>query len=388
MYDFDTIVNRKNTGNMKGNEFAHLGDGEAVNLFGAEMDYPTAPFIRKALSDFALNGIYGFTVPTDEYLSSVCGWMKNARGADVEPDWILGTLGTVYAMCTAVRAFTGLGDGVIIQSPSYFRHDSAVRRNGRRIVYDPLIEREGVYELDIEGLEQKMAHPSNKLMILVNPHNPTGKVFSEKDLMHIAELAAKHGVIVFSDEIFAETAQPGFEFRPYSSFDPRSITCFGLGKAFNFTGVSQANVMIPDKELREAYEKQRDTDHYGSIDPFFYNAVLAAYSEQGRAWLKEMNANTAANHHMISERFRTSMPKLGISPLEGTFVAWTDMRRLGLEPAELKNFLEKEAHIYADPGDEYGAEGRGFYRWNIGSPRRMIDKALDKLEEAYCRRGF
>lgn len=383
---FDDTVRRAGTGNMKG-ELAGAYPEGAVSLWGAEMDYPTAPCVRRALAAFAENGIYGFTLPTTEYRASICGWMRRVRKAAVEPEWIVPTLGTVYALATAVRAFTEEGDGVIIQSPSYYRFDRAVERNGRRIVADPLKEEGGRYSLDLSGLEEKMAQPRNKLLILVSPHNPTGKVFTEEDLLTVRSLAAKHGVIVFCDEIFAETAQPGHETRPYASLDENGITCFSLGKAFNFTGVSQANLLIPNRELRERYIAQRDRDHYGSLDPFFHTAVLAAYSEEGADWLREMNRHTAENHERIRACLAEEMPLLSVSPLEGGYMAWLDCRRLGLEDDALQRFFEREALIFADPGAEYGEAGRGFYRWNLATPRENIEKALLQLKAAYDKRS-
>lgn len=382
MYCFEEAANRSDTGNMKGAVADRL-PGETVCLWGAEMDYPTAPCIRRALADFAEKGIYGYTLPTAAYTAAIRRWMKTVRNAEIEEDWIVPVMGTVYALCTAVRAFTDEGDGVIIQSPSYYRFDRAVERNGRRIVSDPLREVHGQYTLDLDDLEEKMSDPRNRLLILVNPHNPTGRVFSESELLAIRDLAARHGVIVFSDEIFAETAQPGHETRPYATLDSGGISCFSLGKSFNFTGVNQANLLIPDRGLRERYLAQRDRDHFGSIDPFFYQALLAAYSDEGAVWLREMNRHTAEIYEMIRTRLEQEMPLLSISPLEGGYIAWIDCRGLGLSDGELRHFFEQEALICADPGCEYGETARGFYRWNIATPKANMEKALSQLKAAY-----
>ena len=214
----------------------------------------------------------------------------------------------------------------------------------------------------------------------MNPHNPTGRVFKESELLRIAELAKQYGVVVFCDEIFAETVQSGHEFRPGAYLSDQLITCFSLGKSFNFTGVSQANLLISDAGLRERYIFQRDRDHFGSIDPFFYNAVLAAYSSEGKAWLDAMNAHTAENYAVLQRAIR-KMPRLSVSPLEGTYVAWLDCRRLGFDSEALQHFFEHDAGIIADPGAEYGAAG--FYRWNIATTRQNLEVALSQLEGAY-----
>lgn len=376
---FDKSVRRKGTGNMKGS-FAETVPAGSVMLWGAEMDYATAPCIRKALAKFAENGIYGFTVSTPAYTEAICRWMRLARNAEIQPDWIVPVMGTVFSLSTALRAFTEEGDGVIIQSPSYYRFDVAVERNKRRLISNPLLESRGTYQLDFADLEKKMADPRNKLLILVNPHNPTGRVFKESELLRIAELAKKYDVIVFCDEIFAETVQSGHEFRPGACLSDQLITCFSLGKCFNFTGVSQANLLISNANLREKYILQRDRDHFGSIDPFFYNAVLAAYSNEGKAWLDAMNTHTAENYALLQRAIRR-LPRLSVSPLEGTYIAWLDCRRLGLDNEALQRFFEYDAGIIADPGAEYGADG--FYRWNIATTRQNLEAALSRLENAY-----
>lgn len=385
MYCFENTVDRRETGNMKGAVAEEL-PRDTVCLWGAEMDYPTAPCIRQALADFSTKGIYGYTLPGEEYTSAICRWMRTVRQAEIRADWIVPTMGTVYALCTAVRAFTEEGDGVIIQSPSYYRFDRAVERSGRRLVADPLREVQGKYTLDLASLEEKMADPRNKLMILVNPHNPTGRVFAEDELLAIRALAKKHSVIVFSDEIFAETAQPGHETRPYAVLDSGGISCFSLGKSFNFTGVSQANLLIVDEELRARYVAQRDRDHFGSLDPFFYNALLAAYSEEGADWLRAMNRHTAEIYELIRTCLEKDMPRLSLSPLEGGYIAWLDCRRLGLDEEALRRFFEQEALICADPGAEYGEAGRGFYRWNIATTKANVERALSQLKTAYDKR--
>lgn len=384
--EFDLAVNRTGTGNMKGILEQACPDS-SIFLFGAEMDYPTAPCIRRALADFALNGNYGFTNADERYRNRICWWMDNMRDSEIRPEWIVPSLGTVYALCTALRAFTDEGDGVIIQSPSYFRFDSSIERNGRVCVYNRLKENAGIYSIDMKDLEMKMSDPRNTMMVLVNPHNPTGKVFDRDDLREIGGLAAIYNVLVFSDEIFAETARPGHYVTPYWSVEPASITCTSLGKSFSLTGVNQANVIIPDEDIRDMYIRQRDRDHFGSIDPFFYNALTAAYTKEGAYWIREMNEYNLNNYVLIKERIRSRMPLIGLSPLEGTYVIWMDFRRLGLTDDELAGFMEG-AGIYADPGIEYGESGSGFFRWNLATPRSRIISALDRLEEAYNREEY
>ncbi|MBQ7058310.1 MAG: aminotransferase class I/II-fold pyridoxal phosphate-dependent enzyme [Firmicutes bacterium] len=384
-YDFENEVSRAGTGNMKGRMAEKLrekGIADPIVLFGAEMDFPTAPCIREKLEAFAREGIYGFTLADEAYLDAICWWIEHVRGMEVAPEWILPVQGTTFALSICLRALTKPGEKVLLMSPSYYRFDRAVLCNEREPIYHSLLLEDDGYQINWTDLERKLSDPACTLMVLVNPHNPTGKVFREEDLRRIAALAGKHKVTVFSDEIFAETAQPGFEVMPYIAVDPMGITCTSLGKAFNLTGVNQANLIVPDETLREKLRIQRDRDHFGSIDPFFYQELLAAYTPEGADWIREVNTHTAENARLVRETLREQMPKIRLLPVEGTFIGWLDCRNLGLDDPSLEAFFE-QAGIYADPGIEYGEAGRGFYRWNLATPREKLEKALRQLKEVY-----
>jgi len=264
-----------------------------------------------------------------------------------------------------------------------------VTHNDRVVVNNPLIEEGGRYSIDFGDLELKMSCPRNKLLVLCNPHNPISKVWGRSDLKRIADLANRYGVKVFSDEIFAEITFDGHEAIPYCAVpgaDRNGMVCTSLGKAFNLTGVNHANVMIPDEALREQYAKQRKADHFGSIDPFFYAALRAAYSPSGLDWLAQMKSYVYDNYLLIRRFFEEHLPMLGISPLEGSFAIWIDFRAMGMDDDTLRHFLEHDALLYLDPGTQYGPAGSGFCRMNIASPRAYINKSLDKLLEAWRER--
>ena len=380
-YDFDKWANHEDNGNMKGAWAKEMKEG-GVMLSGAEMDYGIAPCVKKALVEFSENGLFGFTLPDSHYKKSVCDWMLMTRQWAVNPDHIVATLGTTFGLSTAIRAFTEKGDGVIIQHPSYGRFDRAMVRNGRKVISNPLKEENGVYSLDFADLEEKMSCPENKMMVLVNPHNPTGRIFSREDLEKIAELAQKYNVVVFSDEIFAETTQ-GARVTPYAEIDEKmGVSCTSLGKTFNLTGVNHANLIIPNEELREKYNTQKDIDHFGSIDPFFYTILRSAYTEEGWQWVQQMNAHTMENYNMLKKALE-DMPLISVSSLEGTFVAWLDCRKLNLSDKEIEHFFTEEALIWADWGEEYGPGGSGFLRMNIATTKEKLSTALENLKKAY-----
>lgn len=388
MNEFELYLDRNGFGNMKGAAAAKALPGTTV-LYGAEMDFPTAPCIRKAVADFAMKGMYGYTLADDDYRQSVCGWMKMARNFEIQPIDIVTTLGTLSGLNTALRAFTKEGEGVIVQHPSYFNFDKAIANNGRKVVPNSMKEEQGVYSMDWEDLEQKMSDPNNTFMVLCNPHNPTSKVFHPDELKRIAELAEKYGIIVFCDEIFAETATKGHEVRPYIEFGPKhGITATSMGKAFSFTGVNHGNLLIVDEVLKKRFLAQRKKDHYGSVDPFFYTALRAAYTEEGWAWVQAMNQHTLEIYEMMTKAFAERMPLLSLSPLEGSYVCWLDLRKLNMSREEREKFLTEEVKLLANPGEDFGPDGAGFMRLNITTTKAVIENFLNNLEAAYKKRGY
>jgi cystathionine beta-lyase len=388
-YNFETLINLQNIGNMKATTALEARCPEqAVVMAGAEMDFATAPIITQTLADFSKRGIYGFTLADEAFRVAICHWMESVRAFDVTAEEIVPTLGTIFALGTAMRAFTHQGDGVIVQHPSYYRYDVNIRDNGRIVISDPLIEKDGVYTIDFTHLETLMSEPKNKLLVLCNPHNPTGKVFAPEDLLHIASLANRYGVVVFSDEIFAEITFNGHTALAYVEVDPVfGITSTSLGKAFNLTGVNHANLIIKDHTLRRRYLEQRKRDHFGSIDPFFYNALIAGYSKAGFDWLQSMKQHVIKNYLRICSFFKERLPMITASPLEGSFVVWVDLRNLGLSDEALRSFLLNEALIVADFGTDYGPGGSGFVRLNIATTSERIEAFLAHLETA-CKERF
>ena len=374
-------TNRAGIGNMKGNIEQDLPEN-ALFLWGAEADFKTAPCVRQALQAFADNGLYGFTLPDEAYRDRLVWWYRNSFKVHTRPEEFVPATGTVAGLSTAVRAFTEEGNGVVVFTPSYSRFDRAIRRNGRKVVECPLIEADGRYVPDLSILEEKLSCPENRLLLLVDPHNPTGTVLSRQELEEIARLAARYGTLVFSDEIFQETAE--VPFTPFASVAPDiSLSSSSLGKAFSLTGMNGANLWIPDPDIRAAFEKQRDRDHFGSIDPFFYTALRAAYTEEGAAWIRAFKAHTRENERVLREEIRDT--KIRMSRREGTFLAWLDLRAYGLTAEQLVQRIEKEAGIYADPGQEYGPCGQGFYRLNLAVETDLILETAERLANLFGR---
>ena len=388
-YDFDILVDRRFTGNEKHDSLDErfIAEG-AISYSGAELDVKTAPCIREALAKRAMDGIYGYTKADGRYMDSVVKWMKTFRDWDIDEEWIVPTYGTMQSICTAIRAFTEKGDGVIVQPPVYLLYYREIERTGRKIVYNPLVYNDGVYSMDFENLDTVMSEEKNKLMILCNPHNPIMDVWDRDTLEKVAELAGKHNIIVVSDEIFAEHTYCG-PVTPYAEVGAEHcIVTTSLGKAFNFTGSSHANAVIPDERIRQAFIEQRNEDHYGSVDPFIYTALTAAYSDEGKKWIDALLEYSAENEKIIKAFFAEHFPRIKVCRHRAGTLLWIDLRSLGMKENELQNFLREEALFLADTGSIYGPGGECFIRMEIGTPRGILTKALDRLLKAAEKRNL
>ncbi len=385
-FDFETMVDRSHQGSLRDSiTDPRLLAAGLPSFSAAEMDFPTAPCVINALIKRMQTGIFGFALCDAPYREAVVRWMRLMREWEISPDWVTPALGTIFSLSTAIRAFTKPGSRVLIQRPVYDRYDQAIIRNGRIPISNSLrLMEDDHYEMDFADLEEKMACPDITLMVLCNPQNPTGRVWRKEELMRVAELANRYGVTVFSDEIFAEFCFLPEPVTPYASIpgaSPHAISCTGLGKAFNFTGLNHANNLIPDAKLRDAFITQRNRDHYGSIDPMAYTAVLAAYQSDGQ-WNRAVNQLLWKNGEIIRNFFAANLPQVRTSPQEGAFTLWIDWRGLNLADETLFAFLENEALIQTNHGAEYGPEGTGFCRMNIATPTIEIEKALTRLQNA------
>jgi len=381
-YDFDTAVERSGIGNMiEEMKPQAVRDAGMASYWGAEFGFRTAPAVVNAVKKAADNGLFGFTIVTPEYLDRVVWWFERRRGAWIRPEWILPTHGVIFSLATTIRAFTEPGEAIITLTPGYRRYNQAAERLGRKVSESRLLLEKDRYYIDFEDLEAKMSGSRNRLLVLCNPNNPTGTIWGVKDLERIAALAERHDVLVFSDEIFAEVVFSEASVPPYHSVageDAECVTCGSLGKCFGLTGVNHANVVIPNAKLRERFLLQRNSDHYGSIDPFLHAALLGAYTEEGAAWLDAMVEYIWGNYLCIDSFLKEKLPIVTVLKPEGTYVLWIDFRGLGLETGELNRFLLEEALLFLDPGENYGGPP-GYMRMNISMPRREIERSLELL---------
>lgn len=359
-------------------------------MAGAQLHVKTAPCIIDALTRFSQAGLYGWTDSDDPlYIRAVVNWMAKVRGWEIEPSWIVPSYGILQAMCASIRAFTQPGDGIIVQQPVYLLYARAIANCGRKLVDSPLQLRGDRYEMDFADLEEKMAAPENKLMLLCNPHNPTMDVWEREDLERVAALAQKHHVLVVADEIFAEHVwQPGLMV-PYAAVPnalDHCIICTSLGNV-QFYRYQPLQCDHPRCGHPEGLPHPAGCRSLCSLSPFMRAAVLAAYTDEGKAWIDELMDFVHENESLVRDCFARCMPAVKLLRHRAGTLIWADFRGLGLSELELERFF-LSAGVEPDLGSKYGAAGTGFLRLQIGMPRSELTGALTRLEAAARKCGF
>lgn len=380
-YNFDEIVSRRHTCSYKWDS-APSDEKEVLPLWVADMDFRTAPVIVEALERRVRHGIFGYVRVPDAYYESVARWFARRHGWKMETDWIIYTSGVVPAISAAIKALTVPGDGVVVQTPVYNCFFSSIRNNGCRVVPNPLIYENRTYRIDFEDLDRKTADPGVRLLLLCNPHNPAGRVWTREELVRIGEICQKNGVKVIADEIHCELVFPGHEYVPFASTGENqlrnSVTCVSPSKAFNLAGLQNASIISCDRAVRERIDRAININEVCDVNPFGVEATIAAY-EGGEDWLLQLLDYLKGNYDLLCDFFKTYLPQIPVTSLEGTYLVWTDCRAFHLPSDVLQTLLLEETGLWLNSGTLYGAEGEGFLRWNIACPRVVLHDALTRF---------
>lgn len=380
-YNFDEIVSRRHTCSYKWDS-APSDEKEVLPLWVADMDFRTAPVIVEALERRVRHGIFGYVRVPDAYYESVARWFARRHGWKMETDWIIYTSGVVPAISAVIKALTVPGDGVVVQTPVYNCFFSSIRNNGCRVVPNPLIYENRTYRIDFEDLDRKTADPGVRLLLLCNPHNPAGRVWTREELVRIGEICQKNGVRVIADEIHCELVFPGHEYVPFASTGENqlrnSVTCVSPSKAFNLAGLQIASIISCDRVVRERIDRAININEVCDVNPFGVEATIAAY-EGGEDWLLQLLDYLRGNYDLLCDFFKTYLPQIPVTSLEGTYLVWTDCRAFHLPSDVLQTLLLEETGLWLNSGTLYGAEGEGFLRWNIACPRVVLHDALTRF---------
>lgn len=377
-YDFDKTIDRRATNSYK---WDSAPEG-VLPMWVADMDFRTAPAIIDALQKRVAHGIFGYTRVPDAYYDAVTSWFSRRHGWDIDREWIIYTSGVVPAVSAVIKALTVPGDKVIVQTPVYNCFFSSIRNNGCEIVSNPLRRVGDTYEMDFDALERCATDPRAKVMLLCNPHNPAGRVWTPDELTRLGNICLRNGVTVVADEIHCELVYQGFKYTPFASlsdaFLHRSVTCVSPSKAFNIAGLQIANIVAFDNDLRSRIDKAININEVCDVNPFGVAATIAAYNE-GEEWLNQLVDYLHGNYEAMAEFCRRELPEFPITRLEGTYLVWMDCSSLGMPSDALEHALLDDARLWLNAGTMYGAEGEGYMRWNIACPRSVMLDGLNRF---------
>ena len=377
-YDFDKTIDRRATNSYK---WDSAPEG-VLPMWVADMDFRTAPAIIDALQKRVAHGIFGYTRVPDAYYDAVTSWFSRRHGWDIDREWIIYTSGVVPAVSAVIKALTVLGDKVIVQTPVYNCFFSSIRNNGCEIVSNPLRRTADTYKMDFDALERCAADPRAKVMLLCNPHNPAGRVWTPDELTRLGNICLRNGVTVVADEIHCELVYQGFKYTPFASlsdaFLHRSVTCVSPSKAFNIAGLQIANIVAFDNDLRSRIDKAININEVCDVNPFGVAATIAAYNE-GEEWLNQLVDYLHGNYEAMAEFCRRELAEFPITRLEGTYLVWMDCSSLGMPSDALEHALLEDARLWLNAGTMYGAEGEGYMRWNIACPRSVMLDGLNRF---------
>ena len=381
-YNFDEIIPRRGTNSYK---WDSAGDADVLPMWVADMDFRTAPPVVEALRKRVEHGIFGYVRVPDAYYAAVTNWFARRHDWQIEKEWIIYTTGVVPALSAVIKALTAPGDKVMVQTPVYNCFFSSIRNNGCGMIVNPLIYRNGTYQIDFADLEQKAADPSVKVLLLCNPHNPAGRVWTKQELTRIGDICIRNNVWVVADEIHCELVFPGHTYIPFASisqeFLMHSVTCTSPSKAFNLAGLQIANIISADTDIRTKIDKAININEVCDVNPFGVEALMAAYND-GEEWLEELKQYLFANYNYLRVYFEEYLPEFPVATLEGTYLVWADCSVLNQSSDEtVKTLLEKEK-LWVNEGSLYGEAGEGFIRINIACPRQQLIEGLNRLRRA------
>ena len=387
-YNFDQNVRRRGTGCVKWDEvpegFTAEEMQDVVPLWVADMDFAVAPAIQEAVRRRAEHPVFGYTVVGDEYYDAVIGWFRRRHGWTIRREEILYTTGVVPAMSVAIKALTMPGERVLILSPDYNCFFSSIRNNGCEVAEAVLKNTmHSTFEIDWSDFEAQCADEKTTVFLLCNPHNPTGRVWTREELGRVNDICLRHGVKVVSDEIHCELTMPGHRFQPFAAVSEacrqNSVILNSPSKSFNIAGLQAANIICANKEWRRRLDRAININEVCDLNPFGPVALVAAYNES-EDWIDELCQYLWQNYLSLCEFVARELPQLEVSRLEGTYLPWVDVSRLGVPVEQLCDRLLREGHVWVNPGTMYGpVSGRGYVRLNIACPRAQLMEGLERI---------
>lgn len=388
-YEFNQPLDRTQTISIKWSPQLRrqmYGEDDIIPMGIADMDFKVSPAIARAVEDRAAHESYGYGYPSEAYLQACVDWQRRRNHWEIRPDWIVYTPGVNMALVCAIELYTKPGDNVIIQSPVYYPYYDYVKHTGRKLALNPLLNRDGRYEMNFTQLETLARDPKTGLMILCSPHNPVGRAWTREELEQVCRICGENGVMVAVDEIHSDLILSPGSFVPYATLSPQaadhSIICTSPSKTFNLAGLLVSDIIIPNPAIREAFQNKM-APYYLWPGTFGTVAQIAAYNES-EEWLDALLTYLRGNAQYIADFIARRMPQVKYRIPEATYLAWLDFRALGMSPQALWDFMLHKARVATDNGVMFGpcGEGDGFQRLNFACPRSLLQQALTRIADA------
>lgn len=377
-YDFDSVVNRKNTNSLKWDLF-----DVDVPMWVADMDFKVAPEIQEALQLKINENVYGYGLIPDEWYLAYIDWWKQYNYC-MDNDWLKFTNSVMPTISSVIRELSSENDKILIQTPVYHIFFKVIKDNNRKVEENKLIFSDGKYHIDFKDLEEKLKEENVKILILCNPHNPVGKIFNKSDLEGIANLAYENNVYVISDEIHCDLTDPDKKYIPFASVSNsaknNSISCLSPSKTFNIAGIKSAAVSIPNENIRKRIFNALDYDGVSDPNIFAITSAIAAYN-YAKDWLRELKEYIYKNKIFLKEFLESEIPQIHLIDCEATYLLWLDCNELNIKSEEFNKFLMDKTGLLLSPGIQFGENGEEFLRINIACPRIILEKGLNKLKE-------
>ena len=378
-YDFDKIINRKNTGCVKWDENPAE---DIIPLWVADMDFAVAPAIQEAIRQRAQHPVFGYTYVREDYYAAVISWFYRRHQWTIKREWMLYTTGVVPAISVAIKALTMPGERVLILSPDYNCFFSSIRNNGCEVAESVLrfSQNSHAFEVDWQDFETHCADEKTTVFLLCNPHNPTGRVWTREELQRMAAICHQHHVRIVSDEIHCELIMPGHTFVPMGTIDADAIILNSPSKSFNIAGLMMANIICQDAATRRRLDRAININEVCDVNPFAPEAVKAAYNDS-EEWIDALNRYLWNNYTTLCDFAEKFLPRWHVMPLEGTYLAWVDVSECGSAVAAYTDRLLQNTGVWLNPGTMYGPQsGEGFLRINMACPQSLLLEALKRIE--------
>ena len=379
-FDFDTVINRRGTNSYK---WDIVKEEDVIPLWVADMDFKAAPAILEAVKKRVEHGVFGYTLVPDSYYEAIINWFARRHNWQIDRSWIIYTTGVVPAVSCAIKALTLPGEKVLIQTPDYNCFFSSIKNNGCEVAENELVRRGDSYEVDFEDFERQCADEKTTVFLLCNPHNPAGRVWTKEELERMNDICLAHGVRVISDEIHCELVMPGHRFTPFAAISDacrdNSVVLNSPTKAFNIAGLQIANIICADPAMRRRIDRAVNINEVCDVNPFGVVALQAAYNES-EEWLDSLNHYIWGNYLALKEFIAKELPRLEVARLEGTYLAWVDIKATGLTSDEAYGKLMKEGRVYVNSGTMYGRRaGEGYLRINLACPRATLLEGMKRM---------